>query len=540
MLDCSRETRRAMIAQLQGERSQFGMVPDERVAAVATSFGRSSRTIRRWLAAGVPDGGSRQPYEPSEREMELYIDLHGSPARVVARMAREGNAQRSVWTLYRAFERVFTPGQRALVQVGDKGLRALSLYLRWEVEYRNQAWQADHKEMPVRTLLMNGMKPVRPWWTVFIDVYSRAVMGWVISVDHNRADVLAALRQAITVNDDRGPFGGKPDVIVWDNGAEFLSDDVTAACHRLRITPDPTSAWSPWLKGKVERINRTFEEECLAEMPAFLHGPVGARGRLLNRPGDAAIPSLGDGPRLDRLCEDAVPIRLLVQRVSEWVDWYNNDRPHSALDGQTPRQRWESDATPVELVPPELLRAFLLAREPRKVLKEGVPWAGRKYWHEDLLGHVGEEVVVAHVPHEERWIEVYTRDGDFICTAEPGRTLSPEEAKEFVKRRRAIDREVRKQQAASRKRHRDRLSAMTRDDPETAVTNPATPEDARRQSRLLSTDRGAPITSDDMLGLDRFAGDDLGGPVQPIGSDSQDSQDEAAQMGRELMEDDRE
>lgn len=245
MLDCSRETRKAVIAQLHEERGTVGAVSDERVAAVATSFGRSPRTIRRWLAAGVPDGGTRQPYEPSDREMELYIDLHGSPARVAARMARDGNARRSVWTLYRAFRRALTPGQRALVQVGDKGLRALSLYLSWEAEYRNQAWQADHKEMPVRTLLMSGVKPVRPWWTVFIDVYSRAVMGWVISVDHDRADVLAAMRQAISVDGEHGPFAGRPDVVVWDNGAEFLSDDVTAACHRLGITPDPTSAWSP-------------------------------------------------------------------------------------------------------------------------------------------------------------------------------------------------------------------------------------------------------------------------------------------------------
>ena len=53
-----------------------------------------------------------------------------------------------------------------------------------------------------------GRRPVKPWVTAFLDCYSRLIMGWAVSLYPNAATVLAAMRRALVVDPDRGPFGG--------------------------------------------------------------------------------------------------------------------------------------------------------------------------------------------------------------------------------------------------------------------------------------------------------------------------------------------
>jgi putative transposase len=228
--------------------------------------------------------------------------------------------------------------------------------LRWEARYRNEIWEADHKELEVLVMAPRAQRPDKPWVTLFLDAYSRLIMGWAISIYPSAATVLAALGKGIRVDSERGPFGGVPSMLRWDNGLEFAAGSHATAAGVLGATIVPTAAYSPHLKGKIERANRTVTQELLAGLPFYTKGPRAVEGRLY-------------GP-------DAAPMALgsFVEEFDRWVRDYNGVRAHSALGGLTPLQRWSVDATPLRLVADADLRWLLLADQERTILKERHPF----------------------------------------------------------------------------------------------------------------------------------------------------------------------
>lgn len=104
-----------------------------------------------------------------------------------------------------------------------------------------------------------------------------------------------------------------------------------------------TTPYSPWQKGKIERLNRTIDQELLCGLPGWTAGPRGPNGRLL--------------------ADSAAPLTLgrFVALFAKWVGAYNTERPHRGLGGLTPLQRWEQDVTPVPTVAAEEVRWMLLA-----------------------------------------------------------------------------------------------------------------------------------------------------------------------------------
>ena len=51
---------------------------------------------------------------------------------------------------------------------------------RRESYYPNEIWQADHTPLDILVLNEKG-KPERPWLTIILDDYSRAVAGYFLS-----------------------------------------------------------------------------------------------------------------------------------------------------------------------------------------------------------------------------------------------------------------------------------------------------------------------------------------------------------------------
>jgi putative transposase len=103
-------------------------------------------------------------------------------------------------------------------------------------------------------------------------------------------------------------------------------------------------------------------------------------------------------------------LALFVDRFAEWVVEYNTARPHSALGGQTPLQRWEADPTPIHEVPAEQLRWLLLADVERTIQRDGVHFGGHIFIAGELNGRVGERVQIRYTPHDLRQIEVFRGD----------------------------------------------------------------------------------------------------------------------------------
>jgi putative transposase len=183
---------------------------------------------------------------------------------------------------------------------------------------------------------------VKPWATIFIAAYSRAITGYAIAVTPSQESVLSALRSAIMVEEPHGQFGGVPGAIRFDQGKELLATAVRTAAGELAIDVRPQPSYTPHLKGTIERPNESIEQLFPAELPGFLHGATDRAGRAI----DPNAPLL--------------PPERLSQLFDEFVTRYKDVRPHEELDGRTPGEQWEADPTPLHTVAAERLRHLML------------------------------------------------------------------------------------------------------------------------------------------------------------------------------------
>jgi putative transposase len=116
---------------------------------------------------------------------------------------------------------------------------------------------------------------------MFLDAYSRLIMGWAICTYPSAPSVLGALGKAIRLDPERGPFGRVPLTLRPDNGLEIRCGLARQGRRCvLGCTLAPTPAYSPHLKGKLERATRTVTQELVAGLPFYTDGPRTIDGRL--------------------------------------------------------------------------------------------------------------------------------------------------------------------------------------------------------------------------------------------------------------------
>ena len=465
------ETRATVVARLRAKRDAGASISaDVRRAAAGLMVAQS--TVWRWLAADAAgsvtpaeasQGRRRARYALTEADRDGYADWTGNVSALRRARVAAGEQVPPLRTLQRAFAGQLTAAERAAAVEGAEGRRRHEVYLRWEPVCRNARWEADHKELPVLVTPPRGRRPVKPWVTAFLDCYSRLIMGWALSLRPDSGTVLAAMRRALVVDPERGPFGGVPRVLVPDGGLEFATTALARVCATLGTTFAPTDAYAPYQKGKLERANRTVDQELLSGLPFYTEGPRAANGKLY-------------GP-------DAAPmtLTLFVEAFAEWVTAYNTARPHSALGGQTPLQRWEADPTPIQEVPAGQLRWLLLADAERTIGRDGIHFGGHTFIAAGLNGRAGQRVQVRYTPHDMRQIEVF--DGDtWLCTAYPQDALPESERDAVLARRRADAAELGRRQRRASRRARARLAPITApgEPEETTVISAADARAARR------------------------------------------------------------
>ena len=436
-----------LVVKLIARRRRGELRPGD-VREAAARVGVGERTMWRWIAAGRPLVLGR----PSSQRLELtpvlrdaYLRLGGNVAAVWREARDRGDQPPPLRTLQAAFSRELSPAERASARRGEAGRREHALYLRYEAPHRNAVWQADHKQLPVLVMPPGRRRGRLPWVTLFLDDYSRAVMGWAISLQPSSAEVLAALRDAILVDPDRGPFGGIPGRLRWDHGLEFAAAAVEQAALSLGIDVDPATPYSPHEKGKIERLHGTITETFVVGLPGWTGGPRDQRGQL-EAPG--APLALGE----------------LVERFDAWVRAYNTKRPHRSLAGQRPLERWTADPTPLRVIAPEDARRLLTARRWARVRRDGLHHGGLAYIAVELTELVGDDVELAFAPHDQRSIEVYWR-GAWLCTAHPHDALTRAEQERILAERRAYVGELRRRQRRARRAALTRLAPATSDQP---------------------------------------------------------------------------
>jgi putative transposase len=134
----------------------------------------------------------------------------------------------------------------------------------------NEMWQADHTLLDIWVRDGNGPL-VRPWLTVIMDDYSRAIAGFRLSVQAPSAIQTAlTLRQAIwRKSRPQWTISGIPATFYSDHGSDFTSD------HLMQVSADLTMALvfsepgMPRGRGKIERFFRTLNQMLLSGLPGY-------------------------------------------------------------------------------------------------------------------------------------------------------------------------------------------------------------------------------------------------------------------------------
>ncbi|WP_284717983.1 Mu transposase C-terminal domain-containing protein [Streptomyces sp. G1] len=436
-----------------------GSLTSSHVRVVAGALGVSERTVWRWLAAPMPaDGvacvpgarGVREDRFVVTGEVRALLALWGGNVAALQRDLASRAADRSpagvapsLTTLRRALRRDLSAGERAGLAGGERAARKHDVFLARPRGWRNQVWEADHVQAPVRVDVEGVAR--RPWITWFTDCASNTIMGVAVTPGHpSRESVLAALRSAVLREDPYGPQGGLPERVRVDRGKDFLSKTVTAAFDVLVVTVEDLPAYTPHLKGTVEGLNRSVERMFLAALPGYVRQP--RPGKRPARPKDEVLLGFED----------------FTARLLEWVTWWNTVHQPAPLGGKTPLEAWQDDPTPLREVGAHELWTFTLEDDgqPRVLSTRGVRFRNRDYVGPWMSGHGGLKVRVRFMPHHDHRIEIFHADtGRYLGPADLSNEASVEQITAVRTARATRTRQLRKDLTAAQ---RERYAAVTR------------------------------------------------------------------------------
>lgn len=375
------------------------------------------RTIRHWMSR-YRNGGKvasleRQPRSDRGKRgipQELIDAVEGlalrRPAptaafihRRIADIASARGIPAPSYSTVRSLVAGIDPGLRTLAQEGDTAYRdTFELVYRRNAGRPNEQWQADHTLLDIEVLDPKG-RGVRPWLTIVLDDYSRAVAGYTVFIGAPSAEQTAlALHQAVRGKTNQSwPVMGLPDMLYSDHGADFTSARLERVCLDTHIQLIHSKPGVPQGRGKIERFYRTVTTELLPHLPGYI--PHGRRGR------PASPPEL-TLQQLDRILETFI--------VSEY-----NQRRHSSTN-QAPVQRWSASGFIPRMPghPEDLDLLLLTVATARKVQRDGIQFASTRYVSPVLAAYVGEQVAVRYDPRDIGEIRVYFND-TFLCRAIP-------------------------------------------------------------------------------------------------------------------------
>jgi putative transposase len=144
---------------------------------------------------------------------------------------------------------------------------------------------------PMQTVMMDGHRMDvlvvdgesgeilgRPFLVCLLDVASRAVVGWHISlVPFCATTALAAIKDMCARDPASGP-GGIPEVVIPDNGPDLASKALRKLCTWLGIHIEPAKAYSPNDKAHIERFFRTVNMMLVHLFPGTTFSSPSDRG----------------------------------------------------------------------------------------------------------------------------------------------------------------------------------------------------------------------------------------------------------------------
>ncbi|MDP1980507.1 transposase family protein [Undibacterium sp.] len=291
---------------------------------------------------------------------------------------------------------------KRMVAFGDASEGVERLNQRWEMDSTPADWMLKTEDGGLRRYSVS----------VIIDVYSRrAIM--VLSPTPRAETHKLALRLALL-------SWGVPEVIVTDNGKDYIGRDFVGTLQTLNIEQVRTNPFSPWEKPFVERMNQTMLHSVMEAYTAFIGHNVAERSAIEARTSFAERLFSKDKTPI----EMAMPAALLQERLNLWLKGTYEQDKHEGL-GMSPFAKaaaWTGDTYRIE---DERALDVLLAPPAGKgtyvVGKKGINYDNAHFIAMELGLMAGKSVQV-RLTDDLGQIVVY-HEGKFVCIARcPERT----------------------------------------------------------------------------------------------------------------------
>jgi putative transposase len=396
---------------------------DRPLALVARQAGIPYRTAQRWVSLyrrfGLAalarkrraDCGARRSLSPRMQNVVEGLALQKPPLpvaalyRQVCRLAQQAGEKPPCYAVIYDVVRRLPADLVTLAHEGDKAYAdAFEMVHRREADRPNAIWQADHTLLDILVIREDGTT-AKPWLTVVIDDYSRAIAGYFLFFEAPSAlQTALALRQAIWRKDDaRWQVCGIPEVLYTDNGSDFTSRHMEQVAADIKMQLLFSTPGRPRGRGRIERFFLTLASAFLPGLP----GHASAGGGVCGRPTLTL-------PELDPL-------------LREFILGTYHLREHGETKS-APKERWERGGflprMPESLEQLDLL--LLTVVKARKVHPDGIRFQGLRYVDTTLAAYIGEAVTLRYDPRDMAEIRVFHGEC-FLC-----RAVCPELAGETI------------------------------------------------------------------------------------------------------------
>lgn len=289
----------------------------------------------------------------------------------------------------------------------------------------NDIWVCDNYTFDLFVNDSIHTKPVRVYLTGFLDVRSRKMVGWYVTLNPNSQATLYALRKGIERY-------GIPKRILADNGREFLTHDIGGRGHRKSADwghEAPTILQHLGIEfrtaqvrnARAKIIERAFLDikECFCKaFEGYTGGTTAERPERLKKTGKYA--------------ENFVPLPELTEYVDKYIEGVFNFTVSkgAGMYGRTRNEVYAQCLIEKRVASREDLYLMMLRNsKPCTVQREGVRITTHDavvYFtsNELMFNHIGKKVYFRYDPDDLKEVRVYDEDDRFLCTAQQQEKLS--------------------------------------------------------------------------------------------------------------------
>jgi putative transposase len=304
---------------------------------------------------------------PSYRTVALFLQQHHDEEPRKKSMAMQQHYDEQQWTKSSAPRYDLSKYWLYIPTMQDKAI------------FPNDVWHIKSRVLDIR--IFNGRgRLARACLTLVIDMYSGMIAGYYVSVQHpDITHTALALRQAILPKvDSRWHICGVPKKLNMDDPRTAKIRNIAHVCDALQISL--VTATLPLQHTQFDQFFYTMDQYFEQFSPQTL------------------------APKFHKYFHDFVMDHYHMQPSQQGTEsplerWLAGDR----------QQRFPEDVTQLDAL------LITLAKEAR-VHKNGIHFRGKRYFHPNLLEHIGEMLMIRYDPRDLSEIRLYQHN-TLICCA---------------------------------------------------------------------------------------------------------------------------